>query len=349
VRSLNGSETRGERLRRRVVTIPAILIGWVVVTALLPALVLGTLAYDTVRAMRGHGRYAVTRMTLFGWWYLVAEMFGLAFMLVFWLITGFGLWRRAYVALAYALQSRWATGLFGGIRLLFRLRVEVEGLEAATPGPMVMLMRHASLADTVLPIVLVMRRCGIRMRYVMKRELLWDPALDVAGNVLPNHFIDRRAGDRDAEVRHITALAEGLGEEDAVIIYPEGTRYTAEKRERMLASLTKKDPAAAVRAAEFHNVLPPRPGGPVALLDAGIDIVICTHVGLDEMAEIRHFLDGSLVGPGFRWPSGGSPGRRFPTARRRVSPGSSTSAAGWTGGSGRTGGRREPPLSSDSR
>jgi 1-acyl-sn-glycerol-3-phosphate acyltransferase len=271
-------------------------LGLVLVTGLLPLLLLGTLVIDVVRAVQGRGRFAVTRLLLFGWWYLVAEVLGLTSMLLFWIVTGFGRRRQAYVSLSYALQSRWAAALFGGFTFLMQIRVEVEGLDQAAPGPMILMMRHASMVDTPLPIVLVMRGRGIRMRYVMKRELLWDPALDVAGNVIPNYFIDRRSDDRAAEVAHIAALAEDLGDEEAVVIYPEGTRYTAEKRERVLRSLARKDPAAAARAAEFHHVLPPRPGGPVALLEAGTDVVMCAHVGLDESAEVRHLLDGSLVG-----------------------------------------------------
>ena len=42
----------------------------------------------------------------------------------------------------------------------------------------------------------------------------------------------------------------------------------------------------SVRVAQVAN----------ALLGAGTDVVICAHVGLDEMAEVRHLLDGSLIG-----------------------------------------------------
>jgi hypothetical protein len=45
-------------------------------------------------------------------------------------------------------------------------------------------------------------------------------------------------------------------------------------------------------------VLPPRPGGPLALLDVepAADVVIAAHVGLDGFSHIRNILEGGLIG-----------------------------------------------------
>jgi hypothetical protein len=60
------------------------------------------------------------------------------------------------------------------------------------------MLRHASIGDTLLASALVGRPHGIFwLRYVLKRELLWDPCLDVVGNRLPHVFVDR-ASDRFA-------------------------------------------------------------------------------------------------------------------------------------------------------
>ena len=67
-------ETRGERLGRRLRTIPAVVAGFLLVTALLPLLLVAMLAYDTVRALRGRGRFSAVRLLLFGWVYLFVEM-----------------------------------------------------------------------------------------------------------------------------------------------------------------------------------------------------------------------------------------------------------------------------------
>ena len=288
-------ETWGERLGRRLRTIPAVVAGFLLVTALLPLLLVALLGYDTLRALRHRGRFSAVRLLLFGWAYLFVEVCGLTAMLAFWLVSGFGRARRLHVALAYALQGWWAATLFGAVRFLFRVSLDVEGDEATAPGPMVLMMRHASLADTLLPTVLVLRRHKIRLRYVLKRELLWDPALDVAGNVLPNYFLDRRSTDAAAEVEKVRALGVGLGESDGVLIYPEGTRFTEEKRERVIEILRHRFPHLVERAEALRGVLAPRRAGMLALLEAGTDVVVCAHVGLDGLSHVKRIWRGGLV------------------------------------------------------
>ena len=220
------------------------------------------------------------------------------------------------MTLTYALQGWWAAALFGAMRFLFRVGLEVEGDEATAPGPMVLMMRHASLADTLLPTVLVLRRHKIRLRYVLKRELLWDPALDVAGNVLPNYFLDRRSTDAAAEVERVRALGVGLGERDGVLIYPEGTRFTPEKRERALEVLRRRFPHLVERAEALRGVLAPRQAGVLALLEAGTDVVVCAHVGLDGLSHVKRVWRGGLVGVIVRGGLLAHPGRGDPRRRR---------------------------------
>ena len=54
-----------------------------------------------------------------------------------------------------------------------------------------MLCRHASLADSLVSAWVITSVAGMNPRYVLKRELLVDPCLDIVGNRLPNHFLDR--------------------------------------------------------------------------------------------------------------------------------------------------------------
>ena len=161
-------------------------------------------------------------------------------------------------------------------------------------------MRHTSIIDNLLPGVLISRPFGLKLRYVLKRELLSDPALDIAGNRLPNYFVDRSVGG-DAEVAAVGALGMGLAGDEGVLIYPEGTRFTAERRERALARL-EGQPDLLERARQLRNVLPPRPRGPLALLDAEppADVVVVAHSGLDGFSHISNILDGGLVGSTIR-------------------------------------------------
>jgi 1-acyl-sn-glycerol-3-phosphate acyltransferase len=88
------------------------------------------------------------------------------------------------------------------------------------------------MVDTMLPAHLVANPTGFRLRYVLKKELLADPTLDIGGNRLPNYFINRGAGDSAKETEAVRRLASDLGSNDGVLIYPEGTRYSEEKRLR---------------------------------------------------------------------------------------------------------------------
>jgi 1-acyl-sn-glycerol-3-phosphate acyltransferase len=145
--------------------------------------------------------------------------------------------------------------------------------------------------------VFVTREHGIRLRYVLKRELLVDPALDVAGNRLPNHFVDRGPAGTEAETAAIRSLAQGMTPAEGVMIYPEGTRYSEEKRLRYTAPLVRKGGVIAELASGLERVLPPRPGGTLALLDATTaDVVVLAHRGLEGFARVKDIWAGGLVG-----------------------------------------------------
>ena len=80
-------------------------------------------------------------------------------------------------------------------------RVTADASTNCTPGPAVMLCRHASLADSLVSAWVVTSLAGMHPRYVLKRELLVDPCLDIVGNRLPNHFLDRQAPTRQPSSR----------------------------------------------------------------------------------------------------------------------------------------------------
>jgi 1-acyl-sn-glycerol-3-phosphate acyltransferase len=274
-------------LRRRLVSIPAIVVGFVLLTPLLPVVGLVAVVVDLVRA---RFRLPTARLVLFGWWYLLAETLGLVVLGVSWITT---LGRtEARASQTFAVQRWWSGTLYAGLRALFGFRIELdEGDARLDAGPYVVLMRHASIADTLVPSVTIANPYGMNLRYVLKSELLADPCLDIAGNRVPNVFVRRgRAG---ADVPAVAALAEGLGPDDAVLIYPEGTRFTAEKRRRLVESGRRR---IAGQAESLRHVLPPRPGGPAALVRAGHDVVFLAHRGLEGLAGIRDLFDGALIG-----------------------------------------------------
>jgi hypothetical protein len=91
-----------------------------------------------------------------------------------------------WATLHYRLQDAWGTSLLAAAVRLFDLRLEIDEQGARlVECPYLLLLRHASTGDTLPASALVGRPHGIRIRYVLKRELLWDPCLDVVGNRLP--------------------------------------------------------------------------------------------------------------------------------------------------------------------
>jgi 1-acyl-sn-glycerol-3-phosphate acyltransferase len=204
-----------------------------------------------------------------------------------------------YLEANAALQRWWSSALFRGGAILFRWTIEAEGLELGDRGPLLLLVRHSSVADTVLTAALVGNPNRILLRYVLKRELLWDPCLDVVGRRLPNAFIDRAAPQKEAEVEAVARLARGLDAGSAVLIYPEGTRFSERKLERRLADLRERPAAGLLGIAEtFSAVLPPHLGGVLALLDAapGVDVALVEHSGFEGAATFAEFWGGALVG-----------------------------------------------------
>lgn len=238
-----------------------------------------------------------TRCFFFLYLYLLAECCGLALATLWWLIFSWGSPHR-YRQLNYRLQGRWASAIFWLARRIFEMQVEVEGQEVARKGPFFLLVRHTSLADTVLAASFISDPFGIGLRYVLKKELLWDPCLDVVGRRLPNHFVDRSGQHRDRELESVRQLARDLPSDEGVLIYPEGTRFSERKKQRALQRLEDGGLLhLAAQARSWHHVLPPRPAGVTALLEERpeIDVVFLLHTGLEGASRWRDFWGGALI------------------------------------------------------
>jgi 1-acyl-sn-glycerol-3-phosphate acyltransferase len=288
------AEALGRRVLRRAVTVPVVVLGFVLSAALLPALLVVAAVLDLARAS-GRRSQASIRLLLFGVSYLGTEALGLLMLLGVWLTTLGRPGLRA--ARTFAVQRVYTAMHFASVKALFRLRFEVEGAELATPGPLLVFVRHASIVDTLVPAVFLANVHHARLRYVLKRELLVDPCLDVAGHWIPNHFVSRDGADTARETAAVRALKTGLAADEGVLLYPEGTRFTPEKQRRARERLVT-DPVALARATALRHLLPPRPGGVLALLDASpaCDVLFIGHHGLEGFARIADIWRGTLVG-----------------------------------------------------
>jgi 1-acyl-sn-glycerol-3-phosphate acyltransferase len=272
------------KLRRRVVTIPAVCLVAVAFTLLLPLWLPICLLLDAVRLKF---RFPLARLMLFGLSWSWLEIAGLIVAAVLW-ITG----QSRNLGPSYRLQTWWADKLLTALRMTTGITITAEGVDALRPGPLVMLCRHASLADSLVSAWVVTSLAEMRPRYVLKRELVNDPCLDMFGNRLPNYFINREATDSAAELRQIARLSSGLGQGDIAIIFPEGTRSSAKKRATVREKLLKVDPRRAERLAAMEHLLPPRPAGTIALLNGSpsADVVVAWHVGFDGLNDFGGIL-----------------------------------------------------------
>ena len=290
-------EPRGSKVARRLKTIPPYTLGLIVVTALLPLLLVGALLVDIFRAITQRKPFMALRLVVFLWIYLVTDIAALIALFALWLVSGFGLNKEMMVGASWHFQQLWVRSLLGSVKLLFGLRIVDEGAECLRPGPVIVLIRHASIVDNFLPSALVAARERVRLRYVIKRELLSEPCLDVAGQRLPNYFVRRDTGE-EVERENIGRLASGMGSEDGLLLYPEGTRFTAERRQRALEKIAERDPERAARLEPIDYLLPPKVGGLLAVLGQApeTDGVLMIHQGFDGLRLISDIWGGALVG-----------------------------------------------------
>ncbi len=295
---LQVEESVWARWSRRAMTVPLYLSLGTLSIVLLPLTLLLALITD---AIRGTGHLVTVRCALGLTLYLVCEALGIVASLGLYFASG--LWPgRAVdrvVTWNLILQHLWARVLFTGATWLFGMRVEVVGDEAVRGGPLFLFCRHASTLDTLLPAVFASDPYTLRLAHVMKRELLWDPCLDIVGQRTRNAFVRRGSGEREKEIALLRGLAAALGGRDGVLLFPEGTRFSRSKLESALAHLTKsQQPARAARAGRLRHVLPPRRGGALALLETrpDVDVAFLAHVGFEGTADLNQIWSGQLIG-----------------------------------------------------
>jgi 1-acyl-sn-glycerol-3-phosphate acyltransferase len=202
-----------------------------------------------------------------------------------WLRGGFG--RSLDIARHREVQGAWVGSLLRWAGRLLAVSVSWPEAGSVPDGKIVVLSRHASMIDAVIPAYHFASRLHRPIHYVLKRELRWLPSIDIYGHRLGNHFIDRQ-GNTESEVAAIIELIESAEPNAGIVIFPEGTYATPDSRARVLASLEKRgDHELLEFARQLHYLLPPKPAGALALLQRTRDVVIFGHVGLEGVAELK--------------------------------------------------------------
>jgi 1-acyl-sn-glycerol-3-phosphate acyltransferase len=288
------------RLQRRAKGIAVEVGGLVVITLLFPLLLAGAVAVDLALWVVKRKPWMAVRLLAFAWWFLLGEVRAMLGLVAVYAMTGGPLGRRSLRRrrLVYDLRIAWAQRILGGVTKIFGLSWEVDDVERAGPGPVLIFIRHASIIDNTMPDAIVGDHHGMGLRFVLKRELNMIPIIDIGGRWVPTNFVRRASSDAAAEVAKLRTLAHDLGPGEGLLIYPEGTRHTAEKLARAQQKIAERQPEVAEYANRLNNLLPPRLGGPLALLDEarGADVVVCGHVGLDGFEYISDIWQGGLVG-----------------------------------------------------
>ncbi len=281
---------------RRLRTIPLLTAVFALSIALLPIIVPLALVVDGSRWFVRRTPFMAVRIVAFGVVYAGLELLGLAALGSVWILSGFGASRARLLAGTFSIQVWWANAVLVAVERIFGLDIHAEGVDQVEATPYVLVARHASIVDNLLPARFISRPHRIHLSYVMKAELLADPCLDVAGNRLPNVFVRRGSGEADAEVAAIRRLGETADDRSAVLIYPEGTRFSSKKLAAAVKRLSNRSPGLHEIAKGFRSVLPPRPAGTLALIDAmAADVVVMAHRGLDGFARVADIWRGAMV------------------------------------------------------
>jgi 1-acyl-sn-glycerol-3-phosphate acyltransferase len=161
------------------------------------------------------------------------------------------------------------------------------------------MLRHASILDNLIGDVFIGHEAGIGVRYVIKQEIRALPAIDIGGRWIPTVFIKRGSPDPDTEIKAVRRLTHDMSPGEILAMYPEGTRPTPKKIARAQEVIAERQPEIAPLADRLNHLLPPRLGGPLALIDeaaAGTDIVFCGHYGFDGVRTVADIRAGVLVG-----------------------------------------------------
>jgi len=186
----------------------------------------------------------------------------------------------------YALMRWFVGGVYDTAVRAARVELRVAESEPAEAvlsrhdRPLLVLSMHSGEGDSLLVLHQLLCRHGRRPRVVLHEALRVDPLIDVLGSRLPNRFVDPRGGDTEVE---IASMSRGLGAQEAVLIFPEGGNFSAERRQRGIERLERLGHhEEAGWAREMRHVSAPRPGGALAAIEAapGADVVFVAHAGV---------------------------------------------------------------------
>ncbi|MEV1177760.1 1-acyl-sn-glycerol-3-phosphate acyltransferase [Nonomuraea sp. NPDC049784] len=275
------------RILRRLVLAPLVIVMTVFMLVTLPFWLVVTAA-ASLRLPPPQRRGL--RFVWFGTAWLALESAVLIACLWLWVAGGARRQERHYALIRWFLSKVYAVAV-----RTFRLTLEIEEPEptaeeraARLTRPVIVLARHAGPGDSFLLIYHLLAIYGRRPRIVMKAALQYDPSVDVVINRLPNAFVPRESGQKRV-IEEIHRLAATMGDQDALVIFPEGGNFTPRRRRLAIRRLEEKGLAEeAKRARGMDHLLPPRPKGAITAIEAcpTADVIFVAHTGLDDLITL---------------------------------------------------------------
>jgi 1-acyl-sn-glycerol-3-phosphate acyltransferase len=287
---MTSDETRADRIARRRRTVPTMLGMAVGAWLALPLAVPAAVAVDL-----WHRRWRVPTLRLYGvaLQYLGNELVEIVLAPVLWVAAGLGTRLDTAASIErHARIQRWSLRTFTRrAEQLLGIRYRVEGAEDLLPAPAIVLSRHVNLFDATLPAWLYQADADRPVLGVVMRDLLSDPGFDLIYQRIGWVFVVR---DQSPVARAaIRAMASRLGDDGVGVIFPEGRLHRPELVEPLLARLSTTDPERAERLGGLRHVLPPRPGGVLAMLEGAptADVVVVTHRGFEAVASLARLRE----------------------------------------------------------
>lgn len=270
------------RWLRRLVLAPLVIVICLAFVAVSPVLLFIAAVADVFVP----GKWRIVRIVAFATFYLFMEAAGLLVLFGSWVRYGFRTNTEAAIDGHYGLMRFYLKLMYGAVGLLFGLRLHIHDLQPPQPGPVLVFSRHAGPGDSLMLIGAMMLAFDRRPRIVMLAKLQWDPLFDTMFNRLPNRFISHEKRKSDQFVAAIADLAEGLGDRDGLVLFPEGKDFKQHLRRRAIDLLrTRGFHRHADRAEGMLHVLPPRHRGPLAAIQSApeADVVFVAHTVLEEL------------------------------------------------------------------
>ncbi len=276
---------------RRPLSLAMLAVGSLLSITLGPPLLVIALVVDVLTRTKGMRRSRTVALisVLF-----IVDLIGRLLVLGAWLISPLGLRveRPASQARYAWIMTWWTTNLVRTISRFVPLPLDLSELdESLLDGNAIVVGRHRSLLDAVIPAMLFGQR-GLQVLYTLKKDLLWEPNIDIVGHRMGHVFVNRAPTDLRAELEPIRDLGARLDHSSIGVIFPEGTFFNPKRKARAIRTLKERDPAHVEAAENMQFLLPPRPAGTLALLEGApdADVIVLGHVGFEPFGTIKQIL-----------------------------------------------------------